>query len=267
MSPTPTGNTCFVCISLKVEIWVSLSSGWVSGFCFITSYVLLKKQNPSLEIFITLKIPIMMDKTPNLVTRVWFYSLFSCHLWSAFQLRANASTSCQKKSKKSWYLLDLVPQVFQVDASLPLPSNKVVAQGPVIFFSPHFHCWLYLHYWNFAHFFSYLFFSFLFNSFWPIFCMWSFYLQKTILTFVGIQVNWGFWLEHSNHCNLKIARLRVTFKQKVQRFQFSGILKKEFKPRESTGKFIFLLPSSRESWFDILWEQHILTNRDHNLLY
>lgn len=53
---------------------------WWLGFCFITSYVLLKKQNPSFKIPITFKIPIMMVKTPNLMTGVFLYGLFACLL-------------------------------------------------------------------------------------------------------------------------------------------------------------------------------------------
>lgn len=51
-----------------------------------------------------------------------------------------------------------MPEVFQAGVPLSLPSNKIIAQGPAnVCFSPSFCCWLYLHYWNFAHFF---FFSF-----------------------------------------------------------------------------------------------------------
>lgn len=171
--------------------------------------------------------------------------------------------ACQKKSSKSKCLLVLMLEVFQVGVPLSLPSNKIIAQGPAnVCFSPSFCCWLYLHYWNFA-----LFFFFPFRR--PTYLLLvQFCPTKTILTFVGTQVNPGFWVEHSNHYNFITTRLRVTFKQKVQKFKFSTImLFTDLKPRASTGKLISLPLASRKSWFDILWEQHILTNRDHNLLY
>lgn len=90
---------------------------------------------------------------------------------------------------------------------------------------------------------------------------------KTILTFVGTQVNPGFWVEHSNHYNFIITRLRVTFKQKVQKFKFSTImLFTDLKPRASTGKLISLPLASRKSWFDILRATHIDKQRPQSSL-
>jgi len=89
--------------------------------------------------------------------------------------------ACQKKSSKTKYVLVVMPQVFQVSVPLLLPSNRVIARGQQMFVHPYFSP-------------SGLFLKFFFFPFRKLthLSLVQFCPTKTILTFVGIQVNAGF---------------------------------------------------------------------------
>lgn len=205
-----------------------------------------------------------MVKTPNLMTGRLLYSLFACHLWSAFQLCADASLPARRKVKRVFVGPDAsafpgwcIP-VSSLQQNHCPRASKFFSMLLLIIFALLKLCIL----------FSYLFFLFFFiiPEDWPIFCVWSFSPHKTILTFVGIQVNWRFWLEHSNHCNLKIARQRVTFKQKVQKFQFSRMFFKRILAKSIHKQTHFSL-SIFQGKLISYFVRATYIDRDQNLLY